>query len=224
MQNVNVVQVSLTLFIKQCYDGTTINSISKNYKGSGLGKNKALVNCLSSINVSDKDFVSFIEEGKKRILSYYATNCERIKTKAQSLSNLQQYEEAIALLLSVPEECPCYSEVLTLSEQIYKQYLDFRCEYILGMAKSAVATLDYEKAAYLISVINPASSCQKEAQKMLSTITTKMNEIEKRNWDMQVQIFKDNVKLKEKMIDGIRDIAVAYCSSQPQINYTQVIK
>ena len=104
MQNITVTTAELTLFVKQVENNLVFATLSKRLKGSGSSKAQSLGNAISQIQVADADYQKFIAQGKQKILTYYKTECGRLIQKAEASARMNKYDEALAGLLSIPEE------------------------------------------------------------------------------------------------------------------------
>lgn len=223
MQNIYVVKAELSLSIRQ-RDGTIVNTITKVLKGSGNTKEKALTNCISSISVMDESFQIFLTEGKEKIVEYYNLRCSDICLRAKNYAQLEQYDAAIAVLMSVPEDVSCYSSILGLTEEFYDAYQDKLCAQITSAANAAIAIQDYHSAAELLTQINPNSSCYSFALNTFKKVEESVSAKELREWNFEMKQYNDSIQLERIKIDAIKEIAIAYYKNQPNINLQQFIK
>ena len=223
MQNIFVVKADVTLTVRQS-NGTIISSTSKTLKGSGNSKEKAITNLVTSIPVNDLNFKNFISESKEKILTYYATHCNEIILKARQRYQLEEFEEAISILLSVPEDIPCYSQILNLSSEIYTTYQDKLCAELLSTAKAEIALQNYEEAAEKLTQISPTSMCYITAAQMFNEIEKKVSDLEKRNWNFHMKQYDNSVDLEKMRIQAAKEIAKAKYSQQINITRQQFIK
>lgn len=226
MQNITIVTAELSLFIKQVDNNMLFSVISKPLKGSGSNKELAINNAITKVNINDVDFSTFIEQGKLKIVTYYETTCGDILKKADTYSKMNQYEQALGLLMSVPEEVSsCYTQIQEKSIEVYKAYQSQNCSEMILKAKTAIVANDYIRALNILSNIDPSASCFKEVEILIKTTETKLKAEEKKQWDFQMKHYNDNVSLEKRRIDAIKEIAVSYYKSQPQnINYNYIIK
>ena len=67
MQNITIVSVELSLFVKQVDNNILFSTISKIIKGSGSSKELAITNAITKINTNDADYKSFIDKSKTKI-------------------------------------------------------------------------------------------------------------------------------------------------------------
>jgi hypothetical protein len=225
MQNITVVTCDLSLFIKQVDNNVVFSSISKQLKGSGQNKKTALTNALSKIAINDIEFKTFIKNGKDKIIQYYESKCQDIIWKSESLVKMQDYEQALGLLMTVPEEVSCYNKVQQKSIEAYKAYQKQKCIVQLQEAKTEIASNNYSYALNILSQIDPSTPCFKESQNLVNNAASKIDVEEKKQWDLEMKVYNDDVALEKQRINAIKDVASAYYKSKPTtINYTYLIR
>ena len=226
MQNITVINADLSLFVKQVENNLMFSTISKSLKGSGNNKELAITNSISQINANDLDFKTFIETGKSKIVKYYETKCEDIIKKSEGLVKMQKFEEALGLLMSVPEEVTsCYNQIHDKSITVYKAYQTQKCSELILKAKTTLSSNDFVGTLNILSNIDPSVSCFKEAQSIAKTVEAKVTAEEKKRWDFQMKQYNDEVGLEKQRINAIKEIAVAYYKSQPTtVSYNYIVK
>jgi hypothetical protein len=225
MENITVIKCELSMFIKQVDNNILFSTISKQLKGNGKSKSIALTNAISKISANDKDFQLFIETGKAKIIAYYESKCGDIIAKSEGLAKMQDYEQALGLLMSVPEEVGCYSKVLEKSIEIYKVYQNQKCINQIQEAKVEIAANNYNSALNILSQIDPSTTCFKESQTLIENTATKVDQEEKKQWEFQMKEYSDNVALQKLRINAIKEVAVAYYKSKPTtVNYTYLVR
>ena len=226
MQNITVVTAELSLFIKQVDNNLLFSTISKPLKGIGSSKELAISNAISKIATNDPAFKTFIETGKLKIIAYYETKCVDIIKKSDSYVKMQQYEPALGLLMSVPEEVSnCYNQIQDKAIEAYKAYQTQKCSELIQKAKTSLAGNDYIGTLNILSEINPSANCFNEAQTIAKSAETKVKAEEKKQWDFQMKQYNDAVSLEKQRIEAIKEIAVSYYKSQPtSVNYNYIVK
>ena len=225
MQNITVVTAEINLFIKQVDNNILFSTISKSLKGSGNSQELAITNAISKINANDSDYKVFIETGKSKIIKYYESKCQDIITKSESLVKMQDYEQALGVLMTVPEEVSCYSKIQEKSIEVYKSYQIQKCKAQLQEARIQIASNNYSVALNILSQIDPSTPCFNESQALINTVTSKVNVEEKKQWDLKMKVYNNEVALEKERINAIKDIAVAYYKSKPaSVNYNYIIK
>lgn len=226
MQNITVTTCELSLYIKQVSNNLLFSSVSKNLKGSGKNKELAITNAISQIPTTDKAFVTFIDEGKQKIIAYYEANCDNIIKKADGFIQTQQYDQALGLLMSIPEEIQsCHDKVIEKSVATFKAYQNQVCAEQIQQAKAKSAAQDYDGALEILASIDPSAKCYNESQTMIKSVETKVSAEVKKQWDFQMKQYNDAVSLEKQRIEAIKEIAVSYYKSQPTtVNYNYIIR
>lgn len=225
MQNITVVTIDFSLFVKQVDSNILFSTITKAIKGSGSSKELAITNAISKIATNDPGYKKFIEESKKKIFQYYETKCTELIKKSDGFVKTQQYEQALGLLMSIPDAVSCYSQVQVKAIEAYKGFQKNNCAKQMQLARTTIVTKDYVGALNILAEIDPSSPCFKESQTMAKTVETKVNAEEKKQWDFQMKQYNDEVSLEKQRVNAIKDIAVSYYKSQTtDINYTVIVK
>lgn len=212
--------LDVTFYIGDGFDGKIFASTSTMVKGVGETETKAYLSAIRNIKEKNPDFKSFIEIGKQKIIDYYNTNCNLIIKESQTYANVNNYEAAIASLMSVPMACTdCYNKALDAAYPIYKKMIDRDCKIKLNQANAIWnAGQTWESASEsvaLLTEIEPEAACFDEVQKLYKDIRSRVLEIDKREWNY---ILKEQMQESER-IEAWRAIGVAYGSHQQPMQY-----
>jgi hypothetical protein len=225
MQNITVVTVEFSLFIKQVDNNLMFGSFNKTIKGSGTNKTTALTNAVQLIPVKDKELEKFITGSKQKIIDYYTKNCDRILSEATSLNSAGDLEKALGVLSNVPQEVPCYEKVKAKMVEVYKAYVNKQCKQQLNEANAHIAAQRYNQALTILASIDPSSTCNSDVKAAISKIESQVSEKEKRDYEEKMERYKNSVELEKERINAVRDIAVAYYNrTQPTYNYLMIIR
>lgn len=217
------------------YSQLTISGI-----GIGQSLEKSYISAFKNINPKNALITTFIQEGKEKMLAYYQTNCEDLIAEAKKRASLQNYEDALMLLTSIPDVCTdCFDEAARIAIPIYKDMIEARGADFLNQARSVWAKNPTKagaaEATRLLSQINFAASCQPQAASLMREITIKMNEIDRREWKHQMQVYHDGIEREKRQwtqhvreyedrvqtqrmyLKAARDVAITYAKNQPKI-------
>lgn len=218
MQNITVTTAELNLYIKQVDNNLVFATLSKRLKGSGSSKALSLSNALSQIQPADADYQHFIELGKQKILTYYQNKCDDFLRQADAAVRMNQFDQALALLLTVPAEAAgCFAKAQGKAVAIYKAYSDQHCAELLLQAKSHLAANRYDEGLTLLSSIDPSSKCFAEAKGIMANTEKEIDVNERKTFDSQLS-------LEKQRINAIRDIAKAYYASRPSVTYHVLVR
>ena len=224
MQNINITKLTLQLLIKQDQTQKIFSSFSKDLKGTGKTTDLAINNAINSLSVNDSSITNFIEKAKSKINQYYEQNCNSIINKASSLEKTGQYEEALALIMSVPESASCYNLAQNKALETYKNYQKRNCSIMIKQAQTSIAEKDYSSALENLSQIDSTSPCNAQSNALIKSVENKISAEEKKELDILMKLHNDAVSLEKTRIDAIKDIAAAYYTSQTLPSHTIIVK
>lgn len=191
-------KIDLTLYVGDAINNTVFSSFTIGIKGVGTNENKALIDAFKNLNTKNKEIQKFLEEGKKKIIEYYNTNCDFIIKEAQALVKLGEYDEAIYRLSVVPDVChDCYFQCLDTLESIYQQKIDSDCRVKLKEARviwtTAQNPIGAEKTGDILSTISPMAKCQTEVTALINSIDNKLKTDEKSRWQLKMKLYADKI-------------------------------
>lgn len=191
--------------------------------GIGLTETKAQINAFSKVNSNNGNISKFVKSSVSEIVNYYSNNCDRILNQANELSSIGHWEEAIAILSTIPKQCTdCYDKGFTKLNQIYLSKINTDCIGYIREAQSVWSVKnDYEHTRQALSVllrVEPYSACFDEANNLASQINNKLRAMEveakerremkeQRDWEYKVKVHNDDVELRKCTINAIRDVA-----------------
>jgi hypothetical protein len=195
--------LEITLIVGDAITNTIFSNTILNLKGVGTNENKAFIEALKTINPKNKEVITFLEEGKKKILNYYSTNCDFIIKDAQTLVEQEKYDDAIYQLSLVPDVCQdCYFKCLDTLVSIYQQKIDADCKVKFNEAKITWATaqnpIGAEKAGDILNTVNPMATCQSEISEFIKTIDAKLKADEKARWQFKMKQYADKIAAQKE--------------------------
>jgi len=197
--------IDITLFVGDALTNTIFSNVTLSLKGVGTNENKAFIEAFKTINPKNKAVVAFLEESKKKIIDYYASQCDFIIKDAQTLVKQEKYDEAIYQLALVPEVCQeCYFKCLDTLSSIYQQKIDADCKIKFNDAKvtwtAAQNPVGAEKSGDILSTINPMATCQTEVSAFIKTIDDKLKADEKARWQFKMKQYADKIAAQNEQV------------------------
>lgn len=224
LRNITMVEVELSLFVKQVVTHTLFGSCSKILKGNGRNLSDAIRNAFSGMNTRDNVYSQFLTQTKEKIANYYLENKANLLSQAHQLAANQQYEQALALLTTFPQNLKGANEVQAAAIEIYKKYQNQVCAQMILKAEAAISLQNYEEAAFILASIDTESVCHSDAAKLIKKVEDTIKADQKAEQELEEKLLNKKISLEKRRIDAIKEIATAYLSNQPQITYTQIIK
>ena len=197
--------IDITLFIGDAVTNTIFSNAIFSLKGVGTNENKAFIEAIKTLNPKNKEVITFLEEGKSKIINYYASQCDFIIKDAQTLVKQENYDEAIYQLSLVPDVCQdCYFKCLDTLTSIYQKKIDADCNVKFNEAKvtwTAAQNPDgAEKAGDILSTINPMASCQLDVSAFIKSIDAKLKADEKARWEFKMKQYADKIAMHKEQI------------------------
>jgi hypothetical protein len=224
LSKTNLITLEVTFVVNHMLDGLTFASVVKNISGTGSNRDKAINNAINKVSVSDTTLIKLFSTARDKYTNMYITKCESIIKKADVKKSGRQYEEALALLMSVPPEAQqCYEKAMKATQSIYIALSDQECKQHILNARTYISNQRYSDGLNELSFIDPLSTCYKEAMTMAKEVESKITAEQNRAWTEKQQSRKDEVELKKMRIDAIKEIVVSYYKSK-QANYNIIVK
>lgn len=183
--------------------------------GVGTNETKALISAFRHLNAQNTKVKKMLSDGRAQILNYFNSQYPNILKEAQRLANLQKYDEAIALCVSIPSCSAGGDQAVQAGLNIYNRYRDKLNLQQLNKARALwAATQTQESAgqvAELLSLIDPEASCYNDALSLAQEVKKQVRS--DLNFEMR-QKYNDSVKLEEQRIAALRAVGVAYGNGQ----------
>lgn len=227
--------IETTFYVGDGVDGTLFSTVSITSKGVGETEDKALIAALKSIRPSSPEFGQFVETGKRKIIEYYNANGDMYISKAQAMAKEERYDEAIYMLMCIPEVCKdVYDRAMSEVSDIYSEKIDVLSERKLMEAKAVwSAGLDYDsatEAAEILSEVHPNASCYPNAIALSKEIAARVKELDDREWqfildeqshehEMQKAQIDNEHEEQMAQIEASKEIARAWAENQPDPVY-----
>ena len=183
--------------------------------GVGTGEVKSYMNAFKQINGKNSEITSLINRGKANMMKYYDTQYSNIIKEAKRLASLQQYEEALTMVLSIPLCSKGGEQATAYGLELYKKYLNRLNLYVLNQARALWAAGQDQSTAYevcaLLAQIDPEASCYADAAKLLKEVKSQVRS----DIDFEMrEKYHDEIKLERERISAMRAVGVAFGNGQ----------
>lgn len=214
--------IDITFFMGDAVSNTIFSNTTLGFKGVGTNDNKAFIDAFKNINPKNKQILTFLEEGKNKIIDYYSKQCDFLLKEANTLARQEKFEESIYNLSLVPQVCEsCYNRTSDLITKVFKKKIDADCKAKLSQANIAwsgqQSINQAEKVLDILSEINANASCFNDVIILTKQINNKLTNDEKLRMELALKKYNDKLELEKKRIDVYKEIAVEYAKKQPDI-------
>lgn len=195
-------QINLTLevslYVINRLEKVIVAEKSVQIGGIDKTENSAYTQALKQLNPRKSEIRSFMTSAREKIVEYYTEKLPALLSKAQSLADMGDTDEALAVLSTIPEVVPEYPLVAELMSEFYLKSLDTECAGILREAQGKLAVKNYEDALDLLVTVDPLSSHFQEAGQMIDSIHAVISAEEAQQYAMELQLYQQQLELAEK--------------------------
>lgn len=224
----------VTFAIGDGIDGTCFGTCTAEVKGRGQTEQAAMLSAFKNLRVTP-ELKTLITQSKKRITDYFDANAPTIIAKAKMLQKSRKYEEAMAELSVIPQECKSYNDAMEMMKEIYKSGIDRSASQLLSEARALWSADPYpgdaaDDALELLGQIDTEAACYKEAVALMDQIKQKVQNIKEREYadskerernlhKMEQRRLNAAEALEKERIKAARDVAVSYNENRPKVVY-----
>lgn len=205
----------LTLYMGDLASETVYATTTLELRGVGTSQQRAFINAMRSVNANNRQVASFIENGKAKIINYFDKNYKLIINKARRAAEKNDFEQALWLLVSVPDCCIGYDEVYALETSYFQAYIDQLGVRLYSEALACWAAspdqAGAEKAFRYLMLIDPESSAYPKAVALAAEIKASVKS--DRDFELREK-YHDSIDIEKRRIEAIRAIGVAYGKGQ----------
>lgn len=209
--------LGITLYMADTYTQKKFGTAYITLDGVGTGEVKSYINAFRRISASNTQITNLINRGKKSMMNYYDSQYANIIKEAKRQESLQNYEEALAMVLSIPVCSKGGDQASKYGLQLYTKHLDRMNLFLLNKAKALWTAGQDQQTAYdvcaLLAQIDPDAACYGEAAKLMKEVKAQVRS----DIDLEMrQKYNDQIDLEKSRIAAARAIGVAYGNGQKQ--------
>ena len=210
-----VYNLGITFYIADTYTQKKFETAYVTLNGVGSGEVKSYINAFSHITSNNRDIKDLINRGKKNMMNYYDTQYAKIIKEAKRLVSLQNYEEALTMVLSIPLCSKGGEEASAYGLQLYTKYLDRMNLFLLNKARALWSAGQNQNTAYevcsILAKIDPDAACYGEAGMLMKEVKGQVRS----DIDFEMrEKYHDQVQIEKTRIEAAKAVGVAYGNGQ----------
>lgn len=222
-------KLEITFFIGDVVANKLYESCSLSVVGIGTNETKSFISAFQKINARHPELQAMITAAKKKIVDYFTQNCHAILANAGTLASMEQYEEAIYQLMTVPNTCEdCYKKCQQQAAVYYHKQINNETMDLLNKARTEWLRNPTAEGATVVADIlgrsNPRSSYYSEVVKFRNSVSAKLQADARREWQLKIKQYEDSQAFKRSIVEGCRDIGMAWAKNQPTTIYKSIIR
>lgn len=214
-------KMEVTFMVGDVIENKVYATCTVSLAGIGTNETKAFISAFSKVNPNHKELQAMLEEARQKIVAFYTNHCNGIVHSAQTLADMQKYDEAIFRLISVPNVCAdCYKKCQSAASDIYSRKIDTEAVALLNQAKAEWMSHPNadgaQTVAGIIGKINPQAKNYERVTAFRQEISSKLEADAKKEWDFRMKQYEDNQAFKRSIVDACKAIGVAFGNGQPK--------
>ena len=215
VQNTVSMSLNYTFSLVGIASGVVFDSyIVEGVQTRGQNKINAVARSFAGVNLNTPAFQAFLSNGQSKIVAYYQRQLQKTLAKAQTNINAKQYDDALAILMEIPEEMPGYTtKVLPMVERTYKMYANNLAASLLQQAQAAWAAAPdeegAERVAEILSEIPVGTTSSAAARQLVKEIESRVKALDQRRWAAMNAALAREHQERMSVIKAARDVAVA---------------
>ena len=171
-------------------------------KGVGFSPQKSFISALRNINLQSAAFMKFFDE-----------NCSNMLAEAETEARTRNFEGAYAVLNSIPSDAQeCFAKIQEKKIAYFQMTLNVNCAELLSKMRAELGKFNDSSASGFnpqamsyYSIIDKQSDCYDDAQKEYNSYTAKLDPKAKRNWDMEMRKYKDEIEMTKQDREAKQD-------------------
>ena len=215
VQNTVSMNLNYTFSLVGIASGVVFDSyIVEGVQTRGQNKINAVARSFAGVNLNTPAFQAFLSNGQSKIVAYYQRQLQKTLAKAQTNINSKQYDDALAILMEIPEETPGYTtKVLPMVERTYKMYANNLAASLLQQAQAAWAAAPNEegaeRVAEILSEMPVGTTSSAAARQLVKEIEARVKALDQRRWAAMNAALAREHQERMSVIKAARDVAVA---------------
>ena len=214
VQNTVSMSLNYTFSLVGIASGVVFDSyIVEGVQTRGQNKINAVARSFAGVNLNTPAFQAFLSNGQSKIVAYYQRQLQKTLAKAQTNINSKQYDDALAILMEIPEETPGYTtKVLPMVERTYKMYANNLAASLLQQAQAAWAAAPdeegAERVAEILSEMPVGTTSSAAARQLVKEIEARVKALDQRRWAAMNAALAREHQERMSVIKAARDVAV----------------
>ncbi len=167
----------------------------------GKNENQAMGKAFRKINPRKPEIKEFMASVRNKIEKYYIDRTPVLIAKAQQLADREEYDQALAVLATIPESVSEYMTVSNMMTSVYQQMIDKYALRSIQEAKNNMILKKYPEALECLLYVDPMSTHANEAQSMINQIQQSIEANERRAYEERIKAQEQKMEMAQRAQD-----------------------
>lgn len=196
-----IIDLEFTFYVVATGEKVIVKQHTQTVRGIARSESKAIISAIRHVNVRTPQIRAFMDSSREKIVDYYSQRVPQLMTKAQSFADRAEFEDALAVLSTIPECVEEYPAVAQMMKDIYTAMVDKFGQIAIQDARSKIAVRQYEEAMNALITVDPMSSYFQDATRLISRVKRTIDAREKAKIEQQLAEAERQRELQIKMHD-----------------------
>lgn len=219
MRRIVQAEATVSLTLRSGSAGGTLGSVRLRATGTGRDLESAAASAFNQLVNDDAALVATLRQLRDQAASNFEASCEDVLANARDRASVRDYDEALAVLMSVPTGAArCRGRAMNLANGLYLARSNWQCGTALQNATAARAARRFGEAIQHLRHVDPLSPCRDRVTALLTDIAADAAAREarrdaeraerlRRDWELQREIIRSVTSIERQRLVVLGRIA-----------------
>jgi hypothetical protein len=191
IEDVGVVRLEISLYVKNVLDGAVFASTSREVMGSGGTREAALRNGIRQLSGRDATIRDFTRDARMKIVEYYERSCDQTLREARTWASAGDVGEALALLLAVPgEAASCHERANEEAVTLFDAHEAELCTGQVRRAEAEMAVDHFTESIDALIGVSDTGPCGQRADELIASIEAEVGGRAEASFQAQLERYR----------------------------------
>ncbi|MFR9650776.1 MAG: hypothetical protein SNG35_01975 [Rikenellaceae bacterium] len=180
------VEAELSLVLLNISEKIIIDELTIPLRGIDSNKDRALIKAINTLSPRSTEVRRFMTNCRTKVLDYYTTRVPIIIANANSLVERREYDQAMAILATIPNTVDEYPVIADMMVEIYIKRLDITATDIINRAQLMESRGEFNNAMEALLRVDQSSTLYPTALKRIESIQQRISDAERKRVEEQI--------------------------------------
>ena len=174
------------------------------FEVGAMAKNEAMAmgSAFRKINPRKPEIKAFMASVREKIEKYYIDRTPVLIAKAQQLADSGEFDQALAVLSTIPESVSEYMTVSEMMRTVHQQMIDKYALMSIQEAKNNMILKKYPEALDCLLYVDPMSNHAKEAKAMVNQIQQTIEANDRAAYEARIKAQEQKMEMAQRAQDN----------------------
>jgi hypothetical protein len=219
MRRIVQAEATVSLTLRSGSSAGSLGSVRLRATGTGRDLESAAASAFNQLVNDDAALVATLRQLRDQATSNFEASCEDVLANARDRASARDYDEALAVLMSVPTGAArCRGRAMNLANALYLARSNWQCGTALQNATAARAARRFGEAIQYLRHVDPLSPCRDRVTALLNDIAAdaaarearrdaERAESLRRDWELQREVIRSVTSIERQRLVVLGRIA-----------------